>query len=95
MRLVSHPNVVDLKAFFYSNGDKVKFQLSHRSENSHVADPPLHNVTERRGLSESCARVRSGDRLPCIKALCQAQANDAYAASETLHVSGKSSARLA
>jgi glycogen synthase kinase 3 beta len=22
MRLVSHPNVVDLKAFFYSNGDK-------------------------------------------------------------------------
>lgn len=23
MRLVSHPNVVDLKAFFYSNGDKV------------------------------------------------------------------------
>jgi glycogen synthase kinase 3 beta len=25
MRLVSHPNVVDLKAFFYSNGDKVRF----------------------------------------------------------------------
>ena len=25
MRLVSHPNVVDLKAFFYSNGDKVSF----------------------------------------------------------------------
>lgn len=23
MRLVGHPNVVDLKAFFYSNGDKV------------------------------------------------------------------------
>ena len=23
MRLVTHPNVVDLKAFFYSNGDKV------------------------------------------------------------------------
>ena len=23
MRLVSHPNVVDLKAFFYSNGEKV------------------------------------------------------------------------
>ena len=22
MRLLSHPNVVDLKAFFYSNGDK-------------------------------------------------------------------------
>jgi len=24
MRLVSHPNIVDLKAFFYSNGDKVQ-----------------------------------------------------------------------
>jgi hypothetical protein len=23
MRLVMHPNVVDLRAFFYSNGDKV------------------------------------------------------------------------
>jgi len=23
MRLVIHPNVVDLKAFFYSNGEKV------------------------------------------------------------------------
>lgn len=24
MRLVAHPNVVDLKAFFYSSGDKVR-----------------------------------------------------------------------
>lgn len=24
MRLVSHPNVVDLRSFFYSNGDKVR-----------------------------------------------------------------------
>jgi glycogen synthase kinase 3 beta len=28
MRLVSHPNVVDLKAFFYSNGDKVCLTLA-------------------------------------------------------------------
>lgn len=28
MRLVSHPNVVDLRAFFYSNGDKVSFSLT-------------------------------------------------------------------
>lgn len=25
MRVVKHPNVVDLRAFFYSNGDKVSF----------------------------------------------------------------------
>lgn len=27
MRLVSHPNVVDLRAFFYSNGDKVRHRF--------------------------------------------------------------------
>lgn len=27
MRLVKHPNVVDLRAFFYSNGDKVSEPL--------------------------------------------------------------------
>lgn len=30
MRLVGHPNVVDLRAFFYSNGDKVRNSTSHR-----------------------------------------------------------------
>lgn len=29
MRLVSHPNVVDLKAFFYSNGDKVSDEAQY------------------------------------------------------------------
>jgi glycogen synthase kinase 3 beta len=32
MRLVSHPNVVDLKAFFYSNGDKVCAVTSFRCQ---------------------------------------------------------------
>lgn len=30
MRLVSHPNVVELKAFFYSNGEKVRLRSSRR-----------------------------------------------------------------
>jgi len=29
MRLVKHPNVVDLRAFFYSNGDKVRAHPRH------------------------------------------------------------------
>ena len=29
MRLVKHPNVVDLRAFFYSNGDKVRSSGYH------------------------------------------------------------------
>jgi len=32
MRLVSHPNVVDLRAFFYSNGDKVGFKPAYRRD---------------------------------------------------------------
>jgi hypothetical protein len=27
MRIVAHPNVVDLRAFFYSNGDRVSDQV--------------------------------------------------------------------
>lgn len=41
MRLVSHPNVVDLKAFFYSNGDKVSwFTLSQLFYPTPFSPPP-------------------------------------------------------
>lgn len=32
MRLVKHPNVVDLRAFFYSNGDNVSSVASFELE---------------------------------------------------------------
>lgn len=38
MRLVAHPNVVDLKAFFYSNGDKVSCVLQGTVASSSSAD---------------------------------------------------------
>jgi glycogen synthase kinase 3 beta len=38
MRLVSHPNVVELKAFFYSNGDKVLVVSTY------PVDRSLHNI---------------------------------------------------
>jgi glycogen synthase kinase 3 beta len=31
MRIVRHPNVVELKAFYYSNGDRVSKGLRTRS----------------------------------------------------------------
>lgn len=41
MRLVSHPNIVDLKAFFYTNGDKVRFaKKDHHSPFSPPPPPP-------------------------------------------------------
>lgn len=32
MRIVKHPNVVDLRAFFYSNGDKVSGAIAVGTE---------------------------------------------------------------
>jgi glycogen synthase kinase 3 beta len=51
MRLVSHPNVVDLRAFFYSNGDKVGHSSSYledllRSSNSQKDEVYLNLVLE-------------------------------------------------
>jgi glycogen synthase kinase 3 beta len=40
MRLVSHPNVVDLKAFFYSNGEKVPSYYSESSANDRFLKKP-------------------------------------------------------
>ena len=51
MRLVGHPNVVDLRAFFYSNGDKVGQPFSYlgdllRSSNSQKDEVYLNLVLE-------------------------------------------------
>ena len=35
MRLVSHPNVVDLRAFFYSNGEKARALNPYQEAKSH------------------------------------------------------------
>jgi hypothetical protein len=77
MRLVSHPNVVDLKAFFYTNGDKAS---------SFVINMNLADQTERRGLLEFSVGVCPRDCLSSIKALLETQASHAHASSEALHV---------
>jgi len=40
MRLVAHPNVVDLMAFFYSNGEKVGISLSSLTRFPSLQAPP-------------------------------------------------------
>jgi len=33
MRIVRHPNIVELKAFYYSNGDRVRLEfLDHSAQ---------------------------------------------------------------
>jgi hypothetical protein len=80
MRLVSHPNVVDLKAFFYSNGDKVGIAISG------FGNRRANMAEEGRGLLEPGPRVRPRDRLPLAPLLHQAQADRADASGQALHV---------
>jgi glycogen synthase kinase 3 beta len=57
MRIVRHPNIVQLKAFYYSNGERV----SHLPAG--FCGAHAHRMTERRGLFEPGAGVRPGDRV--------------------------------
>ena len=57
MRIVRHPNIVQLKAFYYSNGERVSY-LPAGFCGAHA-----HRMTERRGLLEPGAGVRPGDRV--------------------------------
>lgn len=61
MRIVRHPNIVQLKAFYYSNGERVSFP-------AHVlhVDPRSLRPAEGRGVPESGAGIRPGDRLPGV-----------------------------
>lgn len=85
MRLVSHPNVVELKAFFYSNGEKVSPILLSANRTSLIS-PPM--PPEGRSLPQPRSGVRTRDRLPSFQALCQAQAGHANVAGQVVHVPG-------
>lgn len=90
MRIVKHPNVVDLRAFFYSNGDKVRAaQLMLVSPEFSFLTCLLlitPTPTERRSLPESCPRIRARDSLPSIATLRQDEADHANAPHQALHV---------
>lgn len=58
MRIVRHPNIVQLKAFYYSNGERVSYFESNGLRGGHA-----HQMTEGRGLLEPGTRVRAGDRV--------------------------------
>jgi len=67
MRIVRHPNIVQLKAFYYSNGERV----SHVSPHAEIwwFRQILTVMVERRGLSEPRAGVRPGDGIPGLEVL--------------------------
>lgn len=44
MRLLNHPNVVDLRAFFYSNGDKARVIKVHQPTVLCINDHPLSST---------------------------------------------------
>ena len=101
MRLVSHPNVVELKAFFYSNGDKVSclFLDPHSPTNptpnfNFVTTKLIIPAKERRSVPQSCARIRPRDCIPRKSPLRQTQATDAHASNQVIHVPATSLSRL-
>jgi hypothetical protein len=77
MRIVRHPNIVELKAFYYSNGERVGglYLLISRMIQQLTRD--VWSL-ERRSLLESGAGVRSGDRISRITLFQQVEDDHAY-----------------
>ena len=57
MRIVRHPNIVELKAFYYSNGDRVRQYLNGLDESGTPLTVFLD--LEGRSLSKSRSRIRA------------------------------------
>jgi hypothetical protein len=74
MRIVRHPNIVELKAFFYNNGERVRTAMAQHESYHSVTNPC---ITEGRGLSQPGLGVRSGDRLSRVSLLQQDENSDA------------------
>jgi hypothetical protein len=78
MRLVSHPNVVDLKAFFYSNGDKVEplswfFDTAHsyrRCRRMKCTSILCSNMYLKPSTVQAVIMQSSGSPCPCYKSNC-------------------------
>ena len=69
MRIVSHPNIVELKAFYYSNGERVSEWIGWFDHS--VSGILTISDSERRGILESGPRVCAGNRLPGLSILQQ------------------------
>jgi len=86
MRIVRHPNIVELKAFYYSNGERVGYLYLLTSRMIQLL---TRNVCllERRSLLEPGVGIRSGDRISRIALLQQVEDDHAYPGDQNLHIS--------
>jgi hypothetical protein len=82
MRIVRHPNIVELKAFYYSNGERVHTALP-------ILMTSLTNIraAERRSLPQSRSGIRTRDSLPCLAIFQQDEDDNANPGSQALHLS--------
>src|ERR1700738_4332512 len=85
MKLVSHPNVVDLKAFFYTNGDKVP--LSDVCTVIFFIILFFSFCAEGRSVSQPHARICTRNSLPRKSPLRQTQTAHAHVTNQIVHVS--------
>ena len=86
MRIVRHPNIVELKAFYYSNGERVSSRARYNNTRN-IKDQSPDLCVERRSLPQSCVGIRSGNRLPCLALLQQNQNHHADIGDQNLHIS--------
>lgn len=73
MRIVRHPNIVELKAFYYSNGERVR-TVRYRLK---LTNGVTNCRTERRSLPQPRLGVCSRDSLQGIEILQQDEDNHA------------------
>ncbi len=67
MRLVSHPNVVDLKAFFYSNGEKVSPFPSQFTAHNNGQSQKLIQSHKRKMKSTSTLSLNTSQRPSIVQ----------------------------
>lgn len=59
MRIVRHPNIVQLKAFYYSNGERVSMTKGRGDDSAILVMHSADKFAEGRSLSQPRSRIRA------------------------------------
>lgn len=88
MRIVRHPNIVELKAFYYSTGERVcrVVPFACISHGNSFLTTCSTTIAERRSVSEPGARVCARDRVPGITVFQQDEDHHADDRGQALHL---------
>jgi hypothetical protein len=89
MRRLDHLNIVQLKYFFFSSGDKVKWNWLHTFKfkiRLFYLCVFTMILAKRWSLLESCIRIHTGNGLSCGTSLYQTEANHSAALCQSITI---------